>query len=177
MPINNPTNVLATLASNPRAYDAALLTWYVIGASAATGMSVTGSTNETALATISIPAGAMGANGILRVTLLVTGTNNANTKTIRIRLGGISGSQFFAASIASTLTTRSQIQIQNRNSQASQVAHANATLNSFQSTSGGVFTASVDTSAAQDLVISGQLGTGTDTLTLESYLVEILYKA
>ena len=38
-------------------------------------------------------------------------------------------------------------------------------------------TAAADTSAATSLVITGQKGTGTDTLTLQSYLVELLYGA
>jgi len=147
------------------------------GWTSAVAVPLTGSTSETALATIAIPARAMGANGVLRVTQLVSTVNNANAKTVRIRLGGISGAEFFAASIASTITMRNQIQIQNRNSQSSQVAHAISTLNCFQATAAVPCTQAVDTSVALNLVITGQLGNAADTITLESYTVEILYKA
>lgn len=40
-----------------------------------------------------------------------------------------------------------------------------------------VVTATVDTASAQDLVITGTLASSGDTLTLESYLVELLYGA
>lgn len=176
MPLYNPTDVLATLSGDPRTYCAALGTWYVIGASAV-AVPLTGSTSETALATISIPAGAMGANGRLRITVLASASlNNANSKTLRARLGGISGTIFGSSSLASVLSWQSQFIIRNRNSASSQVGFPSA-ANVFSNAGAAPVTASIDTSVAQDLVISGQLGTGTDTLTLEDYMVEILYKA
>jgi len=146
-------------------------------ASSAVKVDKTGDTNETALATITIPAGSMGANGILRVTTLWTHTNNANTKTWRIRLGGISGTQFATIARTTSATDGDMRIIQNRNSQSSQVAFPSTQGVGFGSSTSGVASGSIDTSAAQDLVLSAQLGVGTDTMSLERYIVEILYKA
>src|SRR5213079_2421852 len=50
-------------------------------AQSAVAASVTGTLTETVLATIAIPAGAMGVNGAIRVTALWSYTNSADTKT------------------------------------------------------------------------------------------------
>lgn len=148
--------------------------WRVIAKS---GVKVdrTGDTNEAIMGTIAIPAGAMGPNGALRITTTWSCTNSANNKTPRIRLGGISGSQILAA----TFTTQGahiQRLLQNRGSAASQISSFGASsANSFTNASPATFT--VDTSIAQDLVITGQLALGSETLSLESYLVELAYGA
>ena len=146
------------------------------GWSSAVAVPLTGSTSETALATIAIPAGAMGANGILRITPLWSWTNNGNTKTLRIRLGGISGTIFYALATTTSASQRGQTQIANRGAQNSQISQPD-TMGAYGLSGTANKTGTIDTSAAQDLVITGQLGVGTDTITLESYLVEILYKA
>jgi hypothetical protein len=55
---------------------------------------LTGSTVETALMTVHIPKGTMGASGRLRITTLWSMTNSANAKTVRVRFGGMSGTVF-----------------------------------------------------------------------------------
>lgn len=49
-----------------------------------------------------------------------------------------------------------------------------ASLTSFGTAAVAVVTGAVDTSVAQDLVISGQLQVGTDTMSIEEYLIEML---
>lgn len=141
-------------------------------ASSAVAVSVTGTTNETVLATITIPAGAMGINGGVMIHSAWTITNNANTKTLRIRLNGIAGTAYLSQSPASVLSFIDfGRRIRNRNSASSQVG----IINSTGSTSGGaVVTSSIDTTVSVDLVITAQLGVGTDTATLESYEVWLL---
>lgn len=146
----------------------------VLGASAVASTSLTGSTSETILATIVIPGKAMGPNGIVRVTMVWRITNNANAKTGRVRHGGIGGTIFAAQSLASTRTTRTYAQFANVNSEASQKGPSSGISTGWGGSSADVVTASIDTTVAQDLVITGQLADGADTLTLESYVVEIL---
>lgn len=138
----------------------------------ATGWSHTGNTNETTLVTVPIPAGIMGLNGVIQLTTVWSATNNANAKTIRARLGGIGGTAFLGASIASVASARDIRTIWNKGAANSQVSYAATSIS--QSTTGATTTGAIDTSAAQDLVITVQLGTGSDTVTLESYIVEIL---
>lgn len=131
----------------------------------ASGVAVplTGGTGETALATIAIAAGTLGANGVLRISAYWSYTNNGNNKTFRVRLGGISGTAFSTSVTTTAISTRLQLEIWNRNSAAVQVA-TNA--------GGSPTTGTVNTAVAQDLVLSGQLANGGDTMTLEGYIIE-----
>lgn len=160
----------------PRNLSKILNVWHVLAASAVQ-VPHTGTTSETALATIPIPAGAMGANGALRVLTLSSYPNSANAKITRVRLGGIAGTAFLAASTTTTVGTPNMTFIQNRNSQSSQVGSAVADSKSFVSSATALVTGTIDTSAAQDLVISGQLALDTETMNLERYIVEVFYKA
>lgn len=154
-------------------------TWGVVGGSvilAAYGADLTvtaASTAEVDLVTLNIPAGLIGPNGQLVVTHFWEGTNNANIKTPRVKLGGTT---FFAAT---TLTSAAiflppPTVIWNRNSQSSQMAFAAANGNASVATGTAKTTGTVDTSAATTLVISGQKATGSDTMTLLGYRVELV---
>lgn len=136
---------------------------YVLGTSAV-AVPLTGGTAETALATISVPAGTMGANGLLRITAYWSYTNNGNNKTFRARLGGLAGTQFYSLVTTTALNTRITLEIWNRNSAASQVgSQAGVALQ----------TGTVNTALVQSLVLTGQLANGADTIQLEGYTVEV----
>lgn len=139
----------------------------VVGQSAVPA-SVTGTLSETTLATIAIPAGAMGVNGSLRVTTKWSMPNNANTKTMFVRLGGT----ILGINVGVTTTTayNAVTMIQNRGAGNSQIGTNGGGIGNIT----GQPTATIDTTIAQNLTITGQLGVGTDTLTLEGYTVEIL---
>lgn len=147
------------------------------GGFSAVAVPVTNTLTETALATIAIPAGAMGPNGILRITALYSYTNSANLKTMRFRLGGIGGTAFVDTQNTTTVSQPFQRIIQNRASQASQVAFPSVTGNSFASSTASPATGTINTALAQDLVITGQMAALAETITLESFLVELLYGA
>lgn len=161
-----------TGASTARAACANLKTPHIL-AQSGVASSVTGTTSETALATITIPANAMGANGAVRIWTAWNWTNNGNSKTPRTRFGGAGGTIYSS----NTLTTSQSVQdvkiIQNRNNTGSQVG-SSTTLGGFSNSSVATVTSSVDTTADVDIVISGQLANSADTLTLERYLVELL---
>lgn len=141
-------------------------------ARSAVAASITGTVNETALATVPIPAGLLGTDGGLLVYSTWTVTNSANNKTNRIRLGGIAGTAFMAA-VSTAVATQSDIRrIRNRASAASQVASTAAgTALSTGTTTAAITTGAVDTSMAQDLVLSGQLASAGEQITLENYEV------
>lgn len=134
--------------------------------------SVTGSTAQTVLATVPIPAGALGINGAIRVTTLWSFTNNANNKTPGVSLGA---TQVFGPVIASQASMQGVAFLRNRGVLNSQVANAlgAGSVGSGSSTL-AVGTFAIDTSVAQNLTITGQLATSTDTMTLEGYTVEVL---
>lgn len=132
------------------------------------------SVTEEDLASIPIPAGLMGANGMLEVTHFWEATNNANVKTMRVKLGGTA---FFANATAlgsSSIFLPAPTRIWNRNNQAAQMAFAAANGNTTIATGTTKTTGTVDTSAATTLAISGQKATGSDTLTLLGYSVRLV---
>ncbi len=138
--------------------------------------SLTGTTTETALATVSMPGLAMGPNGILRVTAQFSCTNNANVKTARLRLGGIGGTAMYAIAVTSTAGGTFQRTIQNRNSNSSQIiSFGSASANSYTTVTTAALTSTVDTSATVSVVLSGELAVGTDTISIEQFLMEVAY--
>lgn len=151
---------------------------YIIAQSGA-AVSHTGNTNETALVTVTIPADVMGANGTIDVETVWSYTNNANNKTLRVRFGGVSGTQYLSNIVTTSVAVRDFRSIVNRNSKSSQVGSHNTGVlaGGWGSNSAAVMTSSVNTANAVDLVISGQLAIGTDTVTLEYYKVTLRAKA
>lgn len=133
---------------------------------------LTGTTDETALATITVPANAMGANGVLRIETHWLNNNSGNNKTARARFSTISGTQFVLAAVTTTLSWRDVHLIANAGATNSQTAHT--TANQFGTSSNAAVTASVDTTAATTLILSGQLANGGDSLTLNYYVIELL---
>lgn len=132
-------------------------------------------TTENTLATVTIPGGLMGPNGILRVTTLWTMTNSANNKTIQVKLGGTGGTAYCNLVLGTGIASaRYQHQIQNANSQASQVGFVAANVTGFGTAAGANVTSSIDTSATTTLVITGTKASSGEVLTLQSYLVELL---
>ncbi len=145
---------------------------YVLASSGAAA-SVGATTVETTLATINVPANAMGANGWFEVVCVWTVTNNANAKTGRIRFGG---TEYRANNMASVLQNNQYAIVINRNSTSSQVGLTSPTRNETFGTSStlAIVTSSHNTTLSQDITITGQKGNSGDTMTLEWYRV-ILY--
>lgn len=137
-------------------------------------VSLTGTTNETILATVPVPGGSMGLNGSIRVTSVWSYTNSANAKRNRARLGGIAGALFQDNSNTTTASARLMTQIANRNSQSSQVSFVASASGGFGSSTGTIPTFAINTAVSQDLVLTGLLVNAGETITLESYLVELI---
>lgn len=137
----------------------------------------TGNTIETILATIPIPAAAMGATGALKITILGSFGSpiNSNVKRFRVRFGssgaGLNGTQLGTVNGASNLSMRGQIQIQNRSAK-SQISFP--VVSGFTVSTSAIDTAAINTRNASEIVITGTLADGTDTIRLEAYLVELI---
>ena len=144
----------------------------IVLARSAIASSHTGDTNESTLASITVPGGLMGKKGRLVVTALWTVTNNANNKTLRTKLGATAYSGLVQPSVA---TVRQQVEIANRGAQNSQVAGPNGSgFTGFTSSTSPVTTSAEDTSADKTLALTGQLADAADTVTLQSYTVELI---
>ena len=154
--------------NNVRGLD--LHTWEVLAASGAS-VSVTGTTTETTLATIPVPAKAMGPNGVLRITALWTYPNTANIKTLRHRFGGTA---FNSQPMTTTAMVQTFVMIRNANSEIAQKALNLSNTTPFATSTGTPMIGAVDTRIAQNLTISGLLANTGETITLESYIVELM---
>lgn len=141
--------------------------WEII-AHSAVAASHTGSTTETTLATITVPANAMGANGKLRITTMwsFTGTN---TKTSRVRWAG---ANLQGITATTQLNARYLTEIENRNATNSQVA-AQGNFSGIGAGGGAALTFATDTTADVTILIQGTLATAAESVTLESYTVEL----
>lgn len=147
-----------------------LATCYNLAASAVQ-VAHTGTTSETTLATITVPAGAMGANGWLEINTIWTYTNSANVKTWRVRFGGAAGTIWQSVAATTTATVMNFAKIHNRNSAASQVGTAVGAV--WNATTATPVTDTLNTAIAQDIVISGQLATAAETIAIEAYNVKV----
>ncbi len=136
---------------------------------------LTGTVAETTLATIAIPAGAMGANGILRITSIWSNTSNGNTKTLRG--GRWSGSTIMlTTNVTTNQSHRMQLTMFNRNSESSQVAQGSGGI-LYGPSGTAVATSAIDTASAQSMTLTAQLANAGDTVVLESYHADILHRA
>jgi hypothetical protein len=160
-----------TVATDPR--KSGIKAGMTLLAASAVAIPLTGTTNETALATIPIPAGAMGLNGGLLISSLWSFTNSANVKTLRQRLGGMAGTAFLSTSPTTNATLCDLRHIRNRNSAASQCGSLSGSA-PFGLTSNAIVAGAIDTSVPQDFVITGQLASAGETITLERYEVWLL---
>lgn len=147
----------------------------VLGASAV-GWSHTGDTNEAPLVAVTIPANTIGL-GVLEVISLWSMTNNANTKTPAVKLsttGGITGTTIVASGFASVPGWQSYARWANRATN-SQIGFTTSAFTSYATSGGANATGALDTTAQLFVNFTGKCNTsGTDTITLESYIVRVL---
>lgn len=144
--------------------------WYptateVLLANDQTTLAVTGTTSEVQAFTLTIPAGMMGANGVLEIVPFFTYTNSANNKTLRVRFGGTGGTVFSTVTTSTSENNIKYLWIRNANSTSSQKGPSAGFVNGFGTgTSAGIASA-VNTTSAVDVVISATLTLSTETIT------------
>lgn len=133
--------------------------------------SVTGTTTETTLATVTIPSHTMGKNGSILITSLWSYTNSANAKRFRVKFGGTT---YYNNTQTATSSFRLETRLYNRNSLSSQVGTA-LTAAGPGSSSGAVLTSAVDTASDVTVLLTGELANTGETITLEAYAVQVFY--
>lgn len=141
-------------------------------AQSAVPVSLTGTTTETVLVTVPIPAGAMGINGSLRITALWSNDGTAiYNKFLRVYLGG---QLLFNVGNSVNTLTQSLIIIRNRGVFNSQISFNGGNATGLGAILAGSSTATADMSAAQNLQIRGALSNDAASLQLEGYTVELI---
>jgi hypothetical protein len=131
----------------------------------------TGDTGEEFGPTVTVPV--LGVNSELLFTIYTTQTNNANAKTVRVRLSGNAGTIFISSAAASTARGGFIGFIKNTGAVAKQISGLFANNNAGAITSDQLGT--VDTGSATTAVISLQKATATDNIILVSAIAEARY--
>jgi hypothetical protein len=135
----------------------------------AVAVALTGTTVETVLATFNIPGGLLGANGEIEIEGDFTETNNANSKTVQVRLGGLGGTSIFFGSSTGVAGRSFRGTVGLRNSAAVQRARFLWATDVGSPVSIAGIAAAVNLQNDVAIVITGTLAVGTDTLTLEKF--------
>lgn len=135
-----------------------------------TPVSLTGTTAETTMLTIPVKGGLIGANGVLAIQPLWSNTNNANNKTLRIKLGATTCYSYGAVNLSHQ---DAYINVRNIGSESSQKTTSGmsggtgGTVNNYNSTS-------TDTSVDFNIVVTGQLANSADTMAIQAFLIMVL---
>lgn len=142
----------------------------LIGKMRAAAAAVTGTTDETLAYSLTIPGGLIGPDGVLQVLPLVSLTNNANTKTITVKLGATT--IFTATGLASSAGAQQVVLMRNIGSEAVQRTLSGGSSGVGTSTS--LLSTTVDTSADVVLNVYVKLSNSADTIRLEDCAVFLL---
>jgi hypothetical protein len=141
----------------------------VILAQSGAASSVTGTTTETTLASVTIPGGMMGANGSVRISAKWSYTNSANAKNLFVKLAG---NNVISAVRTTTSNEAWLFSFENRASQTLQV-YINFPI-PLAAGGGTVTQLGVNTAVDQVLTFSCALASAAEQCKLESYTVEVL---
>jgi hypothetical protein len=144
-----------------------------------TSVSVTGTTSQTELGSVTMPGGLMSANGILEVSTFWTVTNSANNKTLKVKIGETSdpasgGTSFMNRTETTILIHQHLCVVRNANSTSSQKGHSTGVSGGVGSSTLAITTASYDTTTDKKIFLTGQLSNTGETITLRGW--RLLYK-
>lgn len=148
-----------------------LIGTYFGGALPGGATTVTGTTVETLIYSQVIPAHSVGPRGVILMRVLCSTTvSNTNTKTFRLKLGGVT---LASGSLTSVLTAGSTYVIYAMGAENSQASHPG--LFTAQTTTGSALaTSSIDMTVDQTLSITVQLQNSADNATLVGANMQVL---
>lgn len=141
-------------------------------------------TNERILAIIPLPAGLLGLTGMLKGDVFITHTSAATNKTYKVYLGNGTGSVGGALTVGTSTAFVSFIAQQSTSScgfswwignRASQAVNAGGVYSGRAITANqAVVTGTINTALAQNIIITSTKATGTESVTLENYNIQVM---
>jgi hypothetical protein len=134
-----------------------------------TTVSLTGTTSETTMQTLSLNGGVMGPKGKLRVYIMFNVPNNANTKTLRLKTGGTA---IWQLAVTAAVGAFAHVFVANMGSESSQITSLFNTTGFGGNTVTTNTTSTINTAADFVLTLTGQLGNSGDTLSVLGVFVE-----
>lgn len=151
-----------------------LRTWAVLANITALA-AVPAVTTEEVLAVVEIPAALLGVRGRIRATVCTSHNNDASNKTVRIRwntTGDATGTVLQSLTATTTTFTQVTAELWNTGAYNAQRFRAGAVMGGAGAAAVGA--AALDTYGAPTyLVVTGQKADASDTLTFESFYVEV----
>jgi hypothetical protein len=135
------------------------------------GTSMPADTTEDIIDSVWLPA--LDINDAVRITMAWAVTNNANNKTLRVRLGGLAGTVLWTITVSATDQLRATLVMGNTGATNSQLTSAHIVSQTAVVDQVPLQT-TVDTSVPQQLVITAQKATAGDTVVLYNSVVELL---
>ena len=142
----------------------------------AVGGSVTGTTTETSIRSYTIPGGTIKVGDVLRITAAWSWTNNANTKTPRVRIGtstGATGVTYISQQQTTNFCIKGQYDVYFR-AASSQLGVQGTGGSAGWSAGSAQVTSTLDENSAIVVDFTGQDAVATDSTTLEGYTIELM---
>lgn len=136
-----------------------------------TGTALTGTTAETEIGTYTLPAGILGATGMVRVTAFYSMVGTAGTKAPRIKFGG---SAFVGNTNAANVLSQSLIGLVINKTAGTQTCTALGSATGLGAVVSSSLSLAVDTTAPVVIQFTGQLGSAADSITLDRYIIEVV---
>lgn len=130
------------------------------------------SSGEITCATVTVPAGAMGPTGAVRIPVITWNYNTAaGNKIPRIRYSGGAGTILLGPTVSTSAPALASIAVRNRGVAGGQTVTVHGATNA----SAGVAYTAVDTAAATTLVFTLEKATATNHVILEGAEVQLVY--
>lgn len=141
-----------------------------------TQASHTGDTVETVLATYTLLANTLASNGMLRITALYRRAGSAGSVIANVRFGGISGTVYATSSLPTVNNDAASLGtfIFADNATNAQKGNKTTAATPYLVSSTTYTTSAIDTTSNVDIVFTGQLGSASDTVKLESCTIELV---
>jgi hypothetical protein len=136
----------------------------------------TGDTTHTKVASVLVPAGAMGTNGQLDIEPVWSNNNSVNNKTRSVYLSAtdaIAGTAYSATNATTTVVTWFLHRIRNMNAANAQEGSHAVSATGGPGSFGSVVTSAIDTTANAYVVFSVQLADAGDSVGLDYYRVTL----
>lgn len=134
-------------------------------------------TGEIVVATITVGAGAMGANGQLLIESFWNNNTAAGNKIFRVRFSGASGSQHFAQTVSTAASMIAQTTIANAGVATEQKGSSIYTQATASGAGMTLYGGNANTAAATTLVFSLEKATATNHAILENANVQLTFRA
>lgn len=140
-------------------------------------IALTGTASETVAVTYIVPAGMFSSTGQIDVIFLARYTNNANTKTFRVKYGslgsGTAGTSYYSAAPTTTATLQAHCSIKADGATNSQKGWGTGSTipGGYGNIALSIRTTSVNTLINTEVNMTMQLGSAADTMTILGYSI------